>query len=83
MQNQTGKMKTVSFRVEATKIAELDELGKAQARDRTFLLKEAVDAYLELQRWQLAHLEEGVRQGKAGMGKSHEEVAAKWRRRLR
>jgi len=76
-------MKTVSFRVEVGKIAELDELGKTQARDRTFLLNEAVDAYLDVQRWQLAHIEEGVRQADAGMGKSHEEMVAKWRRRLR
>jgi len=36
MQKQATKMKTVSFRVEVGKIAELDELGKTQARDRTF-----------------------------------------------
>jgi len=83
MQKQATKMKTVSFRVEVGKIAELDELGKTQARDRTFLLNEAVDAYLDVQRWQLAHIEEGVRQADAGMGKSHEEMVAKWRRRLR
>ena len=74
---------TVSFRLDAGKVAELDELGKAQARDRTFLLNEAVDAYLEMQRWQIAHIEEGIRQADSGMGKPHEEVVAKWQRRLR
>jgi RHH-type rel operon transcriptional repressor/antitoxin RelB len=83
MQKQTNSMKTVSFRLDAGKVAELDELGKAQARDRTFVLNEAVDAYLEVQRWQLAHIEEGIRQADSGMGKPHEEVVAKWRRRLR
>ena len=76
-------MKTLSFRLSADKIAELDALGKAQLRDRTFLLKEAVDAYLDVQRWQLAHIKEGIRQADGGMGKPHEEVVAKWRRRLR
>jgi predicted transcriptional regulator len=42
-----------------------------------------VEAYLEEQRWQLAHIKEGVRQADAGMGKPHEEIVAKWRRRLR
>jgi predicted DNA-binding protein len=40
--------KTISFRLAAGKVGELDELGKAQARDRTFLLNEAVEAYLEV-----------------------------------
>jgi predicted transcriptional regulator len=76
-------MKTVSFRLSADKVAELDALGEAQVRDRTFLLNEAVDAYLDVQRWQLAHIEESIRQADSGMGKLHEEVVAKWRRRLR
>ena len=83
MQKQANNMKTVSFRLGADKVAELDKLGKAQARDRSFLLNEAVDAYLHEQRWQLAHIKEGLRQADAGMGKPHEEVVAKWRRRLR
>jgi predicted transcriptional regulator len=83
MQKQANNKKTVSFRLEAEKVAELDELGKAQARDRTFLLNEAVDAYLDVQRWQLAHIKEAIRQADSGMGKLHEEVIAKWQRRLR
>jgi predicted transcriptional regulator len=80
---QANKMKTLSFRLSADKVAELDALGKAQVRDRTFLLNEAVDAYLEVQRWQIAHVEESIRQADSGMGKLHEEVVAKWRRRWR
>jgi len=83
MQKPADSMKTVSFRIAARKIAELDDLGKAQARHRTFLLNEAIDFYLDEQRWQLAHIKEGLRQADAGMGRPHEEVVAKWRRRLR
>jgi predicted transcriptional regulator len=83
MQKQANDKKTISFRLDAERVAELDELGKAQARDRTFLLNEAVEAYLDVQRWQLAHIKESIRQADSGMGKSHEEVVAKWRRRLR
>ena len=83
MQKQANNKKTVSFRLDAEKAAELDELGKAQARDRTFLLNEAVDAYLDVQRWQLAHIKESIRQADSGMGIPHEELLAKWRRRLR
>jgi predicted transcriptional regulator len=83
MQNGAANKKTVSFRLEAEKVAALDKLAKAQTRDRTFLLSQAVDAYLDVQRWQIEHIKEGLRQADAGMGADHEEVRAKWRRRLR
>jgi len=42
-----------------------------------------VDAYLEVQQWQIEHIQEGSHQADAGMGTDHETVKAKWRRRLR
>jgi predicted transcriptional regulator len=39
--------KTVSFRADEEKLKELDELAKAQHRDRTFLLNEAIDSLLK------------------------------------
>jgi len=83
MQSQAANKKTVSFRLEPEKVAALDKLAKAQTRDRTFLLNEAVDAYLDVQRWQIEHIQEGLRQADAGMGVDHEEVRAKWRRHRR
>ena len=83
MQRQTNDKKTVSFRLDAQTVAQLDELAEAQARDRTFLLNEAVSAYLDTQRWQIEHIQESIRQADAGMGTPHQEVIAKWRRRLR
>ncbi len=83
MQKQANNKKTVSFRLDAEKVAQLDDLGRTQARDRTFLLNEAVEAYLDVQRWQLAHIKESIRQADSGMGLPHEKVVAKWRRRLR
>ena len=83
MQNAAVNKRTISFRLEPEKVAALDKLAKAQTRDRTFLLSQAVDAYLEVQRWQIEHIKEGLRQADAGMGADHMEVRAKWRRRLR
>jgi hypothetical protein len=39
-------IQTVSFRIEASKVANLDTLASAQQKDRTSVLIEAVDAYL-------------------------------------
>ena len=83
MQTRTTNKKTISFRLEPEKVAALDKLAKAQTRDRTFLLSEAVDAYLDVQCWQIEHITEGLRQADAGMGRDHKEVRAKWRGRLR
>jgi predicted transcriptional regulator len=83
MQTGAANKKTISFRLEAEKVAALDELAKVQTRDRTFLLSQAVDAYLDVQRWQIEHIKEGLRQADSGMGADHEEVRAKWRRRRR
>jgi predicted transcriptional regulator len=83
MQNAAANRKTISFRLESHKVAALDKLAKAQTRDRTFLLNEAVDAYLDVQRWQIEYIREGVAQAEAGMGTDHEDVRAKWKSRLR
>lgn len=39
--------KTVSFRTDSDKVAALDKIAANMQRDRSFLLNEAVDAYLE------------------------------------
>jgi predicted transcriptional regulator len=75
---------TISFRLEAEKIDALDTLAEALDRDRTYLLNEAVDAYLELQRWHIEQIEKGVRQADAGQLVDHRKVrkmVASWRRR--
>ena len=75
---------TVSFRIDSEKVGALDELAEALDRDRSYLLNEAVAAYLDVQQWQLEHIRASVKQADAGKFISHEEVkkmAAKWRRR--
>ncbi len=75
---------TVSFRLPQDKVAALDALADSLARDRTYLLSEAVDAYLDTQRWHLEQIQAGVAEADAGALVSHDKVktmAAKWRRR--
>jgi predicted DNA-binding protein len=44
-----GSQRTISFRLDEDKIAALDGLAESADRDRSYLLKEAVANYLELQ----------------------------------
>ena len=50
---------TITFRMDAEKRAFLDALAVEMERDRTYLLNQAVDAYLEMHQWQIKHIEEG------------------------
>jgi predicted transcriptional regulator len=67
---------SVTFRLDAEKRTELDAVARALDRDRSYLLNEAVGAYLEVHRWQLSHIRESVCQADAGEFASDEEVAA-------
>ena len=75
-------MNTLSFRTpEETKV-KLDFLANQQQRDRSFIINEAIDYYLSLQEWQLAHIQTGVEQAKKGIFASDKEVNdafAKWK----
>ncbi len=35
-------------------------------RDRSYIIHEAVDAYLETQRWQIEHIKQGVKEADEG-----------------
>lgn len=70
----------VTVRMAADKRAQLDALARAVDRDRSWLINEAVDAYLAVHRWQIAHIEAGLRDAEAGDFASDEEVEAAWRR---
>jgi RHH-type rel operon transcriptional repressor/antitoxin RelB len=75
---------TVSFRLDSDKVEALDGLAKALDRDRTYLLNEAVAAYLDVQQWQFEHIQASIKQADAGQFVIHAEVkrmAGKWRRR--
>ena len=68
--------RTISFRIAAEKVAQLDEIAQAMDRDRSYLLNEAVESYLSEQRRFAAMVEEGRADIKNGKTFSHEEVEA-------
>jgi predicted transcriptional regulator len=66
--------RTISFRIPADKVAELDAIAKAMDRDRSYLLNEAVASYLSEQQRFIAMVNEGLEDIRAGRTISHEEV---------
>jgi RHH-type rel operon transcriptional repressor/antitoxin RelB len=74
---------TISFRLESEKKEALDGIATALDRDRTYVLNQAIDAYLDVHQWQIEHIKEGIRQADDGEFAGEAEVAAafaRWRK---
>ena len=73
--------KTVTFRMDAQKVKQLDTYADQDDRDRSYLLNEAVDRYLEVRQFEIARIKEGIRQAEAGDLVEHAEVISRLRKR--
>ena len=66
----------LSFRVGAGKTQILNKLAKATDRPRSWHLEQALDAYLEVQSWQVERVQQGLNELQEGETVPHEDVAA-------
>lgn len=73
----------VTIRLEPEKVAILDELARGFDRDRSYLIKQAVDVYLALHRWQAEEIREALAEADAGDFASQEAVEAMFNELLR
>ena len=74
---------SITFQLGKTKRVALDSIAAAKHLDRANVIEEAVEAYIEVQQWQIAHVMAGLRQADAGEFASSDRVKkalAKWRR---
>ena len=72
---------TVSGRVDKDLLEKLELLAKATSRSRSFLVAEAVRAYVEEQLWQIEAIKEGIRQADQNRFASDKELKkafSKW-----
>jgi predicted transcriptional regulator len=67
---------SLSFRVPKAKGEQIEQLASAMGRPKSCLLQQALDAYLDVQAWQIAHIEQGRRELREGKGIPHEKVVA-------
>jgi RHH-type transcriptional regulator, rel operon repressor / antitoxin RelB len=65
---------TFTIRVPADIKRRLERLAKATSRTRSWLAAEAVASYVAEQEWQLAEIEEGIKDAAAGHLTLHEDV---------
>lgn len=66
----------ITFRIDSEKKLALEAIAKGINRDRSYVLNEAIDAYLEMHQWQIAEIHKGIAEADAGDFASDEEVMA-------
>ena len=59
---------TISFRIEPGKRAAVDALAAALDQDRSAVINDAIEAYLELHHWQVEHIQCGLAEAESGVG---------------
>lgn len=74
MQNTKEKSVSIAFRVAAEKAKRLEALSASTDRPKSWLLEQALDAYLDQQAWQIAHIEEGLADADAGRVVPHKDI---------
>jgi len=74
--NKTAKSdsQAISFRVSSAKVDQLERLAEATDRPRSWHIEQALVAYLDVQSWQIAHIEQGIAEMNAGEGIPHEDI---------
>ena len=72
----------VTLRLDAETLKRLDKLAKATDRSRAALAAEAVRQFIDLNEWQVAAIEEGVREADAGRFIDHARLKTKWEKKL-
>lgn len=65
---------TMTVRVEPKTRKALDGIAEALDRDRTYVVNEALRAYIDIHQWQLDHIRQGLREADAGKFASGAEV---------
>lgn len=71
----------VTVQLDKSKIEQLDQFAAIADRDRSYLIKEAIDQYLELKQWQADEVRKAIAEADAGHfvpAAEIEKLYAKW-----
>lgn len=82
--NERSDSTVLSVRVSDDLKRRLDDLAKTTRRSKSFLAAEAIEAYVELNEWQIEEIKAGLqeaREGKFAMPEEVEAVFAKYTKR--
>lgn len=66
--------RVISSEISSAKVDQLERLAKATDRPRSWHIEQALDAYLEVQSWQVAHIEKAIAEMDAGEAIPHGKI---------
>ena len=72
-----------TVRIPPEKQRQLDALAQVLDRSRNWVVSDAIDQYLDVQAWQIAHIQHGIEEADRGELVPHEEVIAAARAKIR
>jgi predicted transcriptional regulator len=72
---------SLSFRTEENTRQQLDQVAESLDRNRNWVINAAIENYLDLHRWQLEHIEQGIRDSDEGRTHSTAEIRARLHKR--
>jgi predicted transcriptional regulator len=64
----------LTIRMDEPRIQALDKVAKGIDRDRTYVVTQAIDAFLDTHAWQIGYIEEALIEAEAGKFAADEEV---------
>jgi predicted transcriptional regulator len=64
----------ITFRLDTEKRAALDAIAASLDRDRSYVLTEAVESYIEVHQWQIERIRKAVAEADAGQFASEDQV---------
>jgi predicted transcriptional regulator len=64
----------MTVRVDPQTRETLDGIAAALDRDRTYVVNQALEAYIDVHQWQIDHIRKGLREAKAGKFASEAQV---------
>ncbi len=71
-----GDSVVVNVRMSLEERGQLDDLARATGRSRGYHIAQAIAAYIDEQRWQIAHIQKGISDADAGRLTPHADVMA-------
>jgi RHH-type rel operon transcriptional repressor/antitoxin RelB len=78
MATATDETTTITARIPKTLREELEALARSTGRNKNTLVADALRRFVDLQRWQIAQIEEGIRAADAGEFATDDEMNALW-----
>jgi predicted transcriptional regulator len=66
----------ITFRLDSDRRVALDAIAAGLDRDRSYIINEAINLYLEIYYWQVAEIQSGIAEAEAGDFATEDEVQA-------